>query len=114
MNGIHLSALACSRRLEQINKLSPDWMWGAFCVSDAVQVLNRYASRLLEQSDQLNAESLHNARMGEDLQAAQLRRTASQIEALAARIRREAGTAAWPNHDNPTVDLAAARPVTAQ
>lgn len=112
-----IDAALCKRRpSNDPSELSPISGWGKNAIGNqsAITELKFVAQRIESLAKGLRMQSVSLELPEEGLQAAQLRRTASQIEALAARIRREAGTAAWPNWWAPTVDLTDARPVLTQ
>lgn len=116
MSKINLDAIQCKKKLFQVNRLSLRWGWGrdAAVTMGVNYHLPSTAARLQEEADRLASWACHHDELGEPGQAGQLRRSARQIEALAERIRSEAGTAEWLSYDNPVVDLADARPVAAR
>lgn len=111
------SEKTCRRQAFQLNRLHPEHDWGQLPVGAAFNLINTFvgiAGRLDFDAWCLRGDARYKEALGEDLQAGQCLRAAAQLNAQAARLRREAGTAAWPNAFGPTVDMVDARPVAAQ
>lgn len=107
----------CDRHLWQLNRLHPAYHWGQAPIGLRVNLIttfNDIAGHLDFRARMLSEDADHKERLGEDLQASQYRRTAEQLRCQARRMRREAGTAVWPNAFHNVVDLSDARPVAAQ
>lgn len=107
----------CVRRMFQLNRLHPEHDWGQVPVGAAFNLIATFsgiADRLELDARLIAGDAKYKEALGEDLQASQYRRTAEQLRCQARRMRREAGTAVWPNAFHNVVDLSDARPVAAQ